>query len=111
MAELVRDDVLVEFVRVFGEIRGQHDVLHRGAAVKKVSPPGLSAAQSTISAGKLVVGRDAEHRLDALVDGIEHGERRRSARAGDRARGVESGRNRQLCATPVEELNAPSVNE
>ena len=73
VAELVRDHVLIEFIGVFGEVREQRDVLARHRAVKNV--PSVWLPQSTISAGKLVVGRDAEDGLYALVDRVENGER------------------------------------
>ena len=53
VAEFVRDDVLVEFVGVRGEVGQQRDVL-RVPAVKNV--PVVWLPQSTISTGKLVVG-------------------------------------------------------
>ena len=90
VAELVRDHVLVEFVRVFGEVREQHDVLgHRRSEEGSV---GLAAPVDD-ERGEVGVGRDAEDGLHALVDRVEHRERSGGACAGRDAGGTDAGGN------------------
>ena len=104
VAELVRDHVLIEFIRVFGEVREQRDVLGTTSGEKR--SVGL-AAPIDDERGEAGGGDGSEDGLYSLVDRIEHRERSGGACAGGDAGGADAGGNGDVVRVPALELKLP----